>query len=173
MSSAKRKFVIVQLPILTVPLWSSSASAIILSTVMLKRVGESRHPWRTPNCGSEPFFNVVMVDGEPFFNVVMVDCPGRLAEAFYGSDQVVIEVIQPHGYPQSCMPNPVECLLGVHEDMVKALLVLQVFLTEYSKKKKCSVVLLPALKPACSSLMISSAGDFSLFRRILSMTLFG
>ena len=92
----------------------------------------------------------------------MGDCAGRLVvEAFYGSDQVVIDVIQPRGCPQSCMPNSVEHLLEVHEDMVKALLVLQVFLTEYSKIKKkiffCSVALLPALKPACSSLMISSA----------------
>ena len=31
------------------------------------------------------------------------------------------------------MPNSVERLLEVHKDMVKALLVLQVFLTEYSK----------------------------------------
>ena len=64
----------------------------------------------------------------------MVDCACRLiVAAFYGSDQVVIDVIQPHGCPQSSMPNSVERLLEVHEDMVKALLVLQVFLTEYSK----------------------------------------
>ena len=64
----------------------------------------------------------------------MVDYAGRLvAEAFYGSDQVVIDVIQPHACPQSWMPNPVERLLEVHEDMIKALLVLQEFLTEYSK----------------------------------------
>ena len=76
------------------------------------------------NCGSEPFS----------FVVAMVDCTSRFViEAFYGSDQVVIDVIQPHGCPQSCMPNSVECLLEVHEDMVKVLLVLQVFLTEYSK----------------------------------------
>ena len=75
-------------------------------------------------CGSEPVCNVV----------VIVDCAGRLVVgAFYGSDQVVIDVIQPHGCLQSCMPNSVERLLEVHEDMVKALLVLQVFLTEYSK----------------------------------------
>ena len=67
------------------------------------------------NCGSEPFSNVV----------VLVDCTGRLVvEVFYGSDQVVIDVIQPHGCPQSCMPNSVERLLEVHEDVVKALLVL-------------------------------------------------
>ena len=38
MSSAKRRFVIVLPQILTVPSWSSSASAIILSNKMLKRV---------------------------------------------------------------------------------------------------------------------------------------
>ena len=74
-------------------------------------------------CGSEPFSNVV----------VMVDCAGRLVvEAFYGYDHVFIDVIQPNGCPQSCMPNSVEHLLEGHEDMVKALLVLQVFLAEYS-----------------------------------------
>ena len=76
------------------------------------------------NCGSEPFSYIVVV----------VDCAGCLVvEAFYGSDQVVIDVIQPHGCPQSCMPNSVKSLLEVHKDMVKALQVLQVFLTEYSK----------------------------------------
>ena len=63
----------------------------------------------------------------------MADCVGRLVEAFYGSDQVVIDIVQPHGYPQSCKPNSVVHFFEVHEDMVKALLVLQVFLTEYSK----------------------------------------
>ena len=100
----------------------------------------------------------------------MVDCTGRLVvEAFYGSDQVVIDAVQPHGCPQSCIPNSVERRLEVQEDMVEALLVLQVFLTEYSKIENYSVVLLPALKPACSSLMISSVCGFSLFRRILTL----
>ena len=76
------------------------------------------------NCGSEPFSYVV----------VLVNCAGRfVVEAFYGSDQVVIGVMQPHGCPQSCMPYSVERLLEVHKDMAKVLLVLQVFLTEYSK----------------------------------------
>ena len=34
-----------------------------------------------------------------------------------------------HGCPQSCMPNPVEDLLEVYEDMVEVLLVLEIFLT--------------------------------------------
>ena len=63
---------------------------------------------------------------------MMVDCAGSLGvEAFYGSDQVAIHVILPHGCPQSCMPNSVERLLEAHEDMVKALLVLQVFLSVF------------------------------------------
>ena len=48
MSSAKRKFVIFLPPMLTVPSWSSSASVIILSKKMLKRVGESTQPCLTP-----------------------------------------------------------------------------------------------------------------------------
>ena len=75
------------------------------------------------NCGSEPFSYVVMTD-----------CAGCLVvEAFYVSDQVDIDVIQPHDCPQSCMPSSVERHLEVHEDMVKTLLALQVFLVEYSK----------------------------------------
>ena len=45
MSSAKRKLVISHPPMLTIPSWSSSASHMILSSKMLKMVGESRHPF--------------------------------------------------------------------------------------------------------------------------------
>ena len=58
MSSAKRKLVISRPPMLTLPSWSSKASHTILSRKMLKRVGESRHPCRTPtvvlNLGYSP-----------------------------------------------------------------------------------------------------------------------
>ena len=47
-SSAKRKFVIFLPPMLTIPSMSFSASVIILSKKMLKRVGESRQPCLTP-----------------------------------------------------------------------------------------------------------------------------
>ena len=52
------------------------------------------------------------------------------------------------------MANLVEGLLEVYKDMVEVLLVLEIFLTEDSRLKVFSVVLLPALKPACSSAMI-------------------
>ena len=49
-SSAKQKLVISRPPMLTlrVPSWSSNVSHMILSRKMLKRVGESKHPCRTP-----------------------------------------------------------------------------------------------------------------------------
>ena len=58
-----------------------------------------------------------------------------------GTSGLVIEVLMTwirlvlmflHGCPQSCMPNPVEGLLEVYEDMVEVLLVLKIFLTEDS-----------------------------------------
>ena len=67
------------------------------------------------------------------------------------------------------MPYPVKGLLEVYEDKVEILLMLQVFLAE--DPKICSVVLLPALKPACSSAVISSACGW--FRMIFNMTLLG
>ena len=71
------------------------------------------------------------------------------------------------------MPNPVEGLLEVYEDMVEVLLVLEIFPSEDWKLKICSVVLLPVLKPACSSAMIFSDYGFNLFNMIFSMILLG
>ena len=68
-------------------------------------------------------------------------------------DQVCADVALLHGCPQSCMPNPVEGLLEVYENIVEVLLVLEVFLTEDSKVKD---LLCGALKPACSSAVIFS-----------------
>ena len=48
MPSSKRNLVISRPPMLTLSSWSSKASHMILSRKMLKRVGESRHPCRTP-----------------------------------------------------------------------------------------------------------------------------
>ena len=42
------------------------------------------------------------------------------------------DVVFLHGCLQSCMPNPVEGLLEVYEDMIEVLLVLKIFLTEDS-----------------------------------------
>ena len=53
-------------------------------------------------------------------------------EVFDDSDMVGTDVVLFHGCPQSCMPNPVEGLLEVYEDMVEVLLVLEIFLIEDS-----------------------------------------
>ena len=52
-----------------------------------------------------------------------------VTEVFNDLDKVCADVVLLHGCPQSCMPNPVEGLLEVYEDMEEALLVLEIFLT--------------------------------------------
>ena len=94
---------------------------MILSRNMLKMVGESRHPCRTPNCCSEPVsYAAVEEDGTS----------GLVTEVFDDLDKAGADVIPLHGCPQSCMPNLVEGLLEVYEDMVEVLLVLETLLTE-------------------------------------------
>ena len=48
---------------------------------------------------------------------------------FYDSDTVCADVVL-HGCLQSCMPDLVEGLLEVYEDMVEVLLVLEIFLAQ-------------------------------------------
>ena len=55
---------------------------------------------------------------------------GLVIEVFDDLDKVSADVVLLHGCPQSCMPNPVEGLLEVYEDMVEVLLVLEIFLTQ-------------------------------------------
>ena len=96
---------------------------MILSSNMLKSVGESKHSCRTPNCCWEPVS----------YAAVEEDCTsGFVVEVFDDSDDVGADVVLLHGCPQSRMPNPVEGLFEVYEDMVDVLLVLVIFLTEDS-----------------------------------------
>ena len=55
---------------------------------------------------------------------------GLVIEVFDDSDKVCADVVLLHSCPQSCMPNHVEGLPEVYEDMVEVLLVLEIFLTE-------------------------------------------
>ena len=70
-----------------------------------------RHPCRT-----------VEEDCTSFFVIEVFDDLDNV-----GAD---VHVVLFNGCPQSCMPNPVEGLLEVYEDMVEVLLVLEIFLTE-------------------------------------------
>ena len=54
---------------------------------------------------------------------------GLVIEVFDDFEKVCADVVLLHGCPQSCMPNPVEGLLEVYEDMVEVLLVREIFLT--------------------------------------------
>ena len=47
-------------------------------------------------------------------------------------DKVGADVVLLHGCPQSCMPNSVEGLFEIFEDIVEVLLVLEIFLTKDS-----------------------------------------
>ena len=53
-------------------------------------------------------------------------------EVFDDLDKVGADVILLHGCPQSCMPNLVESLFEVYEDMINVFLVVEIFLTEDS-----------------------------------------
>ena len=71
---------------------------------------------------------------EPVSNVDLEeDCGGGLViEVFDDPDKVGADVVLLHGCPQSCIPDSVEGRLVVYEDMVKVLLVLEMFLKEDS-----------------------------------------
>ena len=94
---------------------------MILSRNVLKRVGDSRHPCLDSDCCSE------LVS----YAAVEEDCTGGLIiEVFDDSEKVGAGVVLLHGCPQSCMPNSVQGLLEVYEDMVEVLLMLEIFLTQ-------------------------------------------
>ena len=78
-------------------------------------------PVGLPNCCSEPVSYVAVKENSN---------GGLVIEAFDDSDEVGADVVLLHGCPQSYMPNPVEGLLEVYEDMVEVLLVLEIFLTQ-------------------------------------------
>ena len=73
------------------------------------------------NCYSEPV-SYAAVEGD--------STSGLFIEVFDDLDKVGADLVPFHGCSQSCMPNTVEGLLEVYEDMVKVLLVLEIFLTE-------------------------------------------
>ena len=71
------------------------------------------------------------------------------------------------------MPNPVVGLLEVYEDMAEVLLVLEIFLQRMRGLKICSVVLLPALKPACSSTTVTEKAYCSVVLALLQVAFLG
>ena len=66
----------------------------------------------------------------PYAAVEKDGTSGLVIEVFDDLDKVCADVVLLQGCPQSCMPNPVEGLLEVYEDMVEVLLLLEIFLTQ-------------------------------------------
>ena len=57
---------------------------------------------------------------------------GLVIKVFDDLDKICADVVLLYGCPQSCMPNPVQGLLEIYEDMVEVFLELEIFLTEDS-----------------------------------------
>ena len=129
-------------PMLTLPLWSSNASHMIISRKMLKRVGESRHSSNS-YCSSEPFSCAAIEQ----------DCTlGLVIQIFNGSYDTGVDVVFPYSCSEGFVSYPVKGLLEVYEDMIEILLMLMRIL----RLNICSVVLLPALKPDLFFLWLES-----------------
>ena len=91
---------------------------------MLKRVGDSRHPCRTPT---------VIRNHAVSYAAVEEDCTsGLVIEVCDDSDKDGADVVLLNGCPQSSVLYPVEGPLEVYEYVVEDLLVLEIFLTEDS-----------------------------------------
>ena len=93
---------------------------IFFPEICFKRLVERRHVSDSNFC-SEPVS--YQVDKEDFSG-------GPIIEVFDDSNRVVADFVLLHGCPQNCMPNPVEGLLEIYEDIVEVLLLLEISLTE-------------------------------------------
>ena len=88
---------------------------------------------------------------------------------FDDSDKAGADVVLLHGCPQSCMPNPVEGLLEVYEDVVEVLLVLEIFLTDNDRYRTTNVYynnVAEVTVSACGLLHKSSAVKFNVLQQV-------
>ena len=96
---------------------------MILSRKMVKRVGESRHPCRTPT---------VVLNHSPVLplnKTALWALSYRFSVTLMMLALMLYFLIVAHS-PEGFVPYPVKGLLEVYEDMVENLLMLQVFLAE-------------------------------------------
>ena len=164
MSSAKRKLVISRPPMLTLPSWSSNASHIILSVKMLKRRGLVRvDTLVTPTVvlNHSPML--------PWTGLHSGPCHADFQWLVWCWRWCCISSWLPIRLRAIPCQRPSWSLWRHGRDSADAAGISRRIL----RLNICSVVLLPALKPACSSAIISSACGWSLFRMIFNMTLLG
>ena len=89
---------------------------------MLKRVGESRHPFLTPT---------VVLNQSPMPSLNHTS--GLVVEVLGDLDQVGINVIKPYSRPKSFIPYSVKRLFKINKDVIEVLLMLEVLLTQYPR----------------------------------------
>ena len=127
---------------------------------MLMRMGESRHPCLTPTVVQNqppmlPLKRTAPVALSQRCLITLV----RLALILHFSGKVGTDIVVLHCCPQICIPTPVKGLLEVSEDMVKVLLVLEIFLTKCSRVED-----LLCGAPSCSEFCLFFSTDPLLLR---------
>ena len=133
---------------------------MIFSRNILKRVGESRHPCLTPT---------VVRNQSPML-LLKRTALVALLEAFDDFDKVDVVLMVAH---KAACQTLSKASLKSMKTWQRSFWCCRYYSQRRFWLKICSVVLLPALKPACSSAMIFHACDFNLFNIIYDMTLPG
>ena len=162
MSSANRRLVMFLPPMLTFPSCCSRASDMIRSRKMLKRVGDRRHPCLTPtfvlnNFPMLQFIWTALVALSWSCSMVRT----RLALILYF--RMVAHKAACHTLSKAFLKSM--------KTWYRFCWCWKYFSHRILRLKICSVVLLPALNPACSTAIISSTCGLSLFKITFSMTL--
>ena len=70
------------------------------------------------DCSRHPCWTQTVVQSESPMLLLKRTALVALSQFFDDSDKVGADVVLLHGCQQSCMPNPVEGLLEIYEDMV-------------------------------------------------------
>lgn len=105
-----------------------------------------------------------MRDAEENQQFFQVNCTGGLVvEVLYDSGQVGVNVGKPHS--RTSQLDSIKRHLKITKDVIEAFFMLEVPLTQYLRLKICSVIVITASSPACtsSSGILSIPGDFPFF----------
>ena len=137
---------------------------MIRSRKILKSVGDKRHPWRTPTdvrnqLPISPFKNTALVASVYRFSIRDI----RLLLTLY----FFIVAMRAWCHTLS------KAFLKSINTWYKLCWCSRDFSQRTRRLKICSTVLLPGIKPACSSAIISAACGLSLFKMILRRILLG
>ena len=86
-------------------------------------------------------------ENQQFFHV---NCTGGLVvEVLYDSDQVGVNVGKPHS--RTSQLDSIKRHLKITKDVIEGFFMLEVPLTQYLRLKTCSVIVITASSPACTS----------------------